>query len=675
MAQAVQCANQPAGNSTNACANTRFVTTAITAICSTTPSFCQTLLGYTFTAWYGAACNGSTDDTTAITNTIAATNAGGVMYVQNGQCLVSGSGSQIFLIATKVIKIRGYGMSVTGTTGTTFYIATGVPVSRDLFRITGTTGSNLRGYEFSEFNVTMQSGTGGRHVFHFDSTGGAATNFSEVLINRVYAAAGASAGGYSVYLNNTGGATIQGGFYNSDITQSWLGGGIGSTLTGDSIRVTNNIISTANAGVTINQVAGAGNFTVRNNNISGTAGCVVVTGAVSPVIEDNICEQQATNTEANNSMIDLIGSTSNISSAKILKNQVQANAATGNPTLVRVATATGTVIEGNRLATPAVYAAVVITAAATGTIYGADNTLVAGTITDGGTGTLQMVSVPFGSGGTAQVVRRSTAAGAFSVSQLAVTELGAINANTVVGNFTGSSANPAANAMPSCSTSTSALNYTSGTGVGCVAFGTAALQNTGTSGANVPLMNGTNTWSGGQLITTTTAGTAPFSVTSTDSGAVAGPILQIYRNSSSPAAADVLGNFQFLGNNTTPVSRAYGGFQVRLIDATPASEDGAFDFTAYVAGADGIRATVGNGFSVGTTTMLGIGTVNANTFLKSGIVAVGSLPTCNASTEGARYGVSDSNAASYTAGIGAIVAGGGATRVPVYCDGTNWRIG
>jgi hypothetical protein len=56
-------------------------------------------------------------------------------------------------------------------------------------------------------------------------------------------------------------------------------------------------------------------------------------------------------------------------------------------------------------------------------------------------------------------------------------------------------------------------------------------------------------------------------------------------------------------------------------------------------------------------------------------VAVGSLATCNAGNEGARASVNDSNAASYTAGIGAVVAAGGATHVPVYCDGTNWRIG
>jgi hypothetical protein len=42
-----------------------------------------------------------------------------------------------------------------------------------------------------------------------------------------------------------------------------------------------------------------------------------------------------------------------------------------------------------------------------------------------------------------------------------------IGANTVYGNFTGASASPIANAVPSCSTANSALKYASGTGLSC----------------------------------------------------------------------------------------------------------------------------------------------------------------------------------------------------------------
>ncbi len=52
---------------------------------------------------------------------------------------------------------------------------------------------------------------------------------------------------------------------------------------------------------------------------------------------------------------------------------------------------------------------------------------------------------------------------------------------------------------------------------------------------------------------------------------------------------------------------------------------------------------------------------------------VATLPA--APVAGQRAFVTDSDAASFTAGIGAIVAAGGSTHVPVIYDGTNWRIG
>lgn len=51
------------------------------------------------------------------------------------------------------------------------------------------------------------------------------------------------------------------------------------------------------------------------------------------------------------------------------------------------------------------------------------------------------------------------------------------------------------------------------------------------------------------------------------------------------------------------------------------------------------------------------------------------LQACTAAIAGARGFVTDSNAASFTAGVGAVVVGGGSVKVPVTCDGTNWRIG
>jgi len=62
----------------------------------------------------------------------------------------------------------------------------------------------------------------------------------------------------------------------------------------------------------------------------------------------------------------------------------------------------------------------------------------------------------------------------------------------------------------------------------------------------------------------------------------------------------------------------------------------------------------------------------ANTLRTATAYTVGTLPA--AGTAGLRAYVTDANA-TFTAGIGAVVAAGGANVVPVFDDGVNWRIG
>lgn len=67
----------------------------------------------------------------------------------------------------------------------------------------------------------------------------------------------------------------------------------------------------------------------------------------------------------------------------------------------------------------------------------------------------------------------NTGTGALTVANNAITNAKAAQggANTIKGNFTGSTANEADNAVPSCSGASQALNYTSGTGLGCATVG------------------------------------------------------------------------------------------------------------------------------------------------------------------------------------------------------------
>lgn len=80
------------------------------------------------------------------------------------------------------------------------------------------------------------------------------------------------------------------------------------------------------------------------------------------------------------------------------------------------------------------------------------------------------------------------------------------------------------------------------------------------------------------------AGLVPFRGTSTEAGAAAGPILELYRNSVSPAAADLGGQVAYTGQNSTPIKITYADTVMRIIDPTAASEDGAVDHYAMLAG-------------------------------------------------------------------------------------------
>lgn len=63
--------------------------------------------------------------------------------------------------------------------------------------------------------------------------------------------------------------------------------------------------------------------------------------------------------------------------------------------------------------------------------------------------------------------------------------------------------------------------------------------------------------------------------------------------------------------------------------------------------------------------------VESTSYVKSASTVVGSLPAAGTAGAGARYFVTDASATTFLS----TVAGGGANKVPVVSDGTNWLIG
>ena len=76
-----------------------------------------------------------------------------------------------------------------------------------------------------------------------------------------------------------------------------------------------------------------------------------------------------------------------------------------------------------------------------------------------------------------------------------------------------------------------------------------------------------------------------MTLTSTDAGAAAGPLLELYRDSASPAASDTLGEIEFNGEDSAGNKQAYALFHGSILSPTSGAEQGQLHFETATAGA------------------------------------------------------------------------------------------
>jgi hypothetical protein len=99
----------------------------------------------------------------------------------------------------------------------------------------------------------------------------------------------------------------------------------------------------------------------------------------------------------------------------------------------------------------------------------------------------------------------------------------------------------------------------------------------------------------GKFIVSSASDGAIMRLISTEAGSGAGPSLEFYRNSASPANGDDLGAFMFQGKDSGGNDTNYATLTARIDDATDGSEDGRFQLNTFVAGANGVRLQIGAG--------------------------------------------------------------------------------
>lgn len=75
-----------------------------------------------------------------------------------------------------------------------------------------------------------------------------------------------------------------------------------------------------------------------------------------------------------------------------------------------------------------------------------------------------------------------------------------------------------------------------------------------------------------------------MTLTSTDAGAAAAPLLELYRDSASPAASDTLGEIEFNGKDSAGNKQAYGLIHASILSPTSTAEQGQLHFETATAG-------------------------------------------------------------------------------------------
>jgi hypothetical protein len=110
---------------------------------------------------------------------------------------------------------------------------------------------------------------------------------------------------------------------------------------------------------------------------------------------------------------------------------------------------------------------------------------------------------------------------------------------------------------------------------------------------------------------TVTHSSGMLTIGNTATGAV-GPILELYQDSSSPAANDDVAELRFSGEDSAGNKQVYGNIYVRVDDATSATEDAKFVFSNVLAGAQtsfldvspaGLRPRTNDQMSLGAGTL------------------------------------------------------------------------
>jgi len=177
-------------------------------------------------------------------------------------------------------------------------------------------------------------------------------------------------------------------------------------------------------------------------------------------------------------------------------------------------------------------------------------------------------------------------------------------------------------------------------------------------GGNDHICMNTSTDAGGVLNIKTTDNTANLVLFCTDADDSGGPILDLFRNSSSPADGDVLGLIRFKGEDAGGNETTYAQIVGFIQDEAGGAEDGTFKIETLIGGSSQSRVDMTSTETVFNEGLQNIdfrveGSGNANLFFvdaNNTFCASGTSNTSQVSGNGVKFGLSNGNGRHFVVG-------------------------
>jgi hypothetical protein len=340
---------------------------------------------------FGAVGNGVTDDTVAIQAAIDALSPlGGTLYFPRGSYLVSDANADnACLVVTAPIQFLGAGAFYTsiqpaasvGSTVNTILVNPNASFDQTLMSFKNLSLGNLN-------NGTRQ----GNHGIYC-LTLNAGQNLPKFTVENCSIQQG---GGFAIYHLNDNVDNINGGMYAAYINNNTLKGGIKLENSGDSIVISNNVMSGTGTGVDAALITGASLLSILDNNITTNISSIIIRSGMRVNILRNNMEHLAVGSNSN-AVIDIVASSGTYVAGVIQQNLVSAFGATDATKLIHIREARGTLIQDNTfLAGISGITAVYVDTTCSDIRIGANsyNATVSTKINDLGAGTMGVVKTP-----------------------------------------------------------------------------------------------------------------------------------------------------------------------------------------------------------------------------------------------------------------------------------------